>query len=213
MKLEFKTFQLFINNEPIFEPISMTINNEIVSIMGPSGCGKSSLFMAVLGGLDEVFSYKGDITLNGESIMHLGTAQRNIGMMMQDDLLFPHMNVMQNLLFACPESMKKIDKLDVIERYLAKANMYEFKDAKVQSLSGGQKSRISALRTVLCQPKIVLLDEPFAKLDQSLKQKFRPWLFDLLLEKNIPVLMVTHDLNDSHQSQFYDLIKGEFSAR
>ncbi|MCJ8314438.1 MAG: ATP-binding cassette domain-containing protein [Saccharospirillaceae bacterium] len=211
--LEFKEFQLFINEVAIFEPISMTISNEIVSIMGPSGCGKSSLFMAVLGGLNEEFSYQGDIEINGESIMQRSTAQRHIGMMMQDDLLFPHMNVMQNLLFACPEKMKKIEKLDLINRYLIKTDMYEFKDSKVQSLSGGQKSRISALRAVLCQPEIVLLDEPFAKLDQSLKQKFRPWLFDLLLEKNIPVLMVTHDLNDCHQSAFYDLVKGEFSAR
>ncbi|BCE03097.1 ATP-binding cassette domain-containing protein [Marinicellulosiphila megalodicopiae] len=211
--LEFKQFQLFINEKALFDPISMKIDGEIVSIMGASGSGKSSLFMAVLGGLEDGFSYSGDIELNGESLLTKSVAQRQIGMMMQDDLLFPHMNVLQNLLFACPPTMKKTEKLELIGQYLINANMLEFKYAKVQSLSGGQKSRISALRAVLCQPKLVLLDEPFAKLDQSLKDQFRPWLFNLLLEKNIPVLMVTHDLNDCHQNQFYDLEKGALCAR
>lgn len=188
--------------------INLSISKgEFVSIMGPSGCGKSTLFAAIIGNLSDYFTFSGDIQINGKSIIHLPVEKRNIGMMFQEALLFPHLNVEQNLVFGMPQVLSKKEKLLKVNQWLHQAELSGINKAHIDTLSGGEAARISLLRTLLSEPKMILLDEPFAKLDAHLKQGFRRWVFDTIKSQHIPAILVTHNIEDAIEGkvlQFQD---------
>ncbi|AJQ93905.1 ATP-binding cassette domain-containing protein [Gynuella sunshinyii] len=168
----------------------------IATVMGPSGCGKSTLLAAINGSLSHDFSLQGQILLNGKAIHDLPMEQRHIGTLFQDDLLFPHMNVFENMAFGIPPGTHRRERQLQIETALQEAGLAGFERRRIDTLSGGQRARISLLRTLLSQPKAILLDEPFNKLDQQLRSQFRQFVFDLIRERQIPALLVTHDSQD-----------------
>jgi putative thiamine transport system ATP-binding protein len=172
----------------------------IVTLMGPSGCGKSSLLAAVAGTLNANLQFKGDIQLNGQSITALPCAQRRIGMLFQDDLLFAHMSVQDNLLFAVPAG-PSAERLTIVRSALVELNLADMAHRSPSTLSGGQRARVSLLRTLLAKPLAVMLDEPFSKLDAQLRQQFRDFVFDHVREQNLPALLVTHDASDVADAQ------------
>ncbi|WBA18964.1 ATP-binding cassette domain-containing protein [Salinivibrio kushneri] len=175
---------------------------EILTVMGPSGCGKSSLLSVLAGHIQPPMHYSGQLTLNGDPFDHLPPEQRRIGILFQDDLLFPHLNVWQNLAFALPSSMSKAQKRDQAIATLGSVNLAEFADYAPSQLSGGQRARISVLRALLAAPDAILLDEPFSKLDKPLRRDFRAFVFEQIAQRNIPALIVTHDAEDiAHQSR------------
>lgn len=182
--------------------------NELLVVMGPSGCGKSTLLAAIAGNLSAEFELHGQIELAGVKLNNVLIEHRNIGMQFQDDLLFPHMNVEGNLLFAIKRGERKERKRRVLEA-LEKAGLSGFEKRDVSRLSGGQRARISLLRTLLAEPKLLLLDEPFSRLDQVLRSDFRHFVYQSITHMNIPAILVTHDLQDSPNSQYYDLQQGE----
>tara|TARA_R110001583_G_scaffold16561_17_gene67921 strand:+ start:23738 stop:24385 length:648 start_codon:yes stop_codon:yes gene_type:complete len=169
---------------------------EVLSLMGPSGCGKSTLLHAIAGHPLNDFSVTGDVSLNGKSLNSTPVEERNIGFLFQDDLLFPHLNVWQNLAFSLPDSVKKKDRKEQALLALKQQNLIDLADKNPSQISGGQRARISMIRMLLAKPCAVLLDEPFNKLDQQLRQEFRQWVFDLIKQNSLPVLMVTHDQED-----------------
>jgi putative thiamine transport system ATP-binding protein len=167
----------------------------IVTLMGPSGCGKSSLLAAIAGTLSPKLQFDGDISLDGQLITALPCAQRGIGMLFQDDLLFAHMSVQENLLFAVPAG-PAAQRLAAVKAALDELELTDMARRSPTTLSGGQRARVSLLRTLLAQPRAVMLDEPFSKLDAQLRQQFRDFVFNHVRQQNIPTLLVTHDAND-----------------
>jgi len=197
MSLELENLSILKQGSTIFDPVNLVIKpGEIATIMGPSGCGKSTLLSAVSGSLDNVFTLKGSIRLYGQDMISLPMEKRNIGILFQDDLLFPHMNIAGNLAFAIKEKTSRIQKNIIIDNALKTAGLKGFEQRDPSSLSGGQKARISLLRSLLAKPSALLLDEPFSKLDQTLKSKIRRFVFFQIKKMNIPALLVTHDPND-----------------
>lgn len=197
MAFDIEQLSLALNHNPLFQPLTVHLEpGQIGTVMGPSGSGKSTLLAAISGTLPPVFELGGDIRLNGQSLLSVPIEHRQVGILFQDDLLFPHLNVYQNLVFALPGSLNRAQKRDRIASALASAGLAAYEQRDVATLSGGQRARISLLRTLLAEPRLILLDEPFSKLDQHLRGQFRNWVFSRITELGIPALMVTHDPAD-----------------
>ena len=170
---------------------------EVFTLMGASGSGKSTLLNWIIGALDPVFSVQGELWLNGVRRDTLPIEARRIGILFQDDLLFPHLSVGQNLAFALPARIQgRAERRRVIESVLADVGLSGFHDRDPATLSGGQKARISVLRALLAEPEGLLLDEPFSKLDAVLRGQFRAFVYDRISQLGIPTLLVTHDPAD-----------------
>jgi putative thiamine transport system ATP-binding protein len=165
------------------------------TLMGDSGSGKSSVLAAVCGTLASALRWQGEIRLNGQRIDTLPTRARRVGILFQEDLLFAHMTVRENLLFALPAGPQAAREA-LVAQALADVEMTAFLQADPATLSGGQRARVSLARALLAQPQALLLDEPFSKLDASLRQRMRDLVFGLVQQRQIPALLVTHDAAD-----------------
>ncbi|MFS4439290.1 ATP-binding cassette domain-containing protein [Paracoccaceae bacterium GXU_MW_L88] len=170
---------------------------EILSIMGPSGSGKSTLLNFLIGNMPDDFIARGRVLLFGRDITNLETKQRRIGILFQDDVLFPHLSVAGNLGFGLPADLRGAERRRVIGEALYNAGLEGFEHRDPESLSGGQRARVALMRTLLSQPQALLLDEPFSKLDTDLREHMRHFVFQKAQEQGLPVLMVTHDMDDA----------------
>lgn len=174
---------------------------QILTLMGASGSGKSSVLAAIAGTLHSVaegsqaLRFTGRVSLEGNDLTHLPTAQRCIGLLFQDPLLFAHMTVAENLLFAVPPGPRAQRKAKV-QQALQDAELADYGDRDPATLSGGQRARVALMRALLAQPCALLLDEPFSKLDAALRDQFRAFVFDHIRAQNIPAVLVTHDAAD-----------------
>lgn len=168
---------------------------EVLTLMGPSGSGKSTALAAMIGTLAPGFRQSGRIWLAGRDITGLPTHARRIGLMFQDDLLFPHLSVGGNLAFALPPRVK--DRARVVAAALEEAGLSGFDHRDPATLSGGQRARVALLRTLLAEPKALLLDEPFSRLDAGLRGQIRSFVFDQARARGLPVILVTHDMEDA----------------
>ena len=170
------------------------VPGEVVAVMGPSGSGKSTLLAAICGTLDPAFELSGEIRLDGRRIEALPPEARRVGILFQDDLLFPHLSVGGNLGFGLPASLKgRAARRARIEEALRAADLGGLADRDPETLSGGQRARISLLRALLCEPRALLLDEPFSRLDTELRARFRGFVLDELHKRRLPGLLATHD--------------------
>lgn len=179
--------------------ISKTIQpGHVLSVMGPSGSGKSTLLSYLAGFLDPIFEAHGRAFLGAVELTALPAEQRRVGMLFQDPLLFPHLSVGSNLLFAIPAAIKGIQNRNLlVEEALNTAELSDYQDRDPATLSGGQRARIALMRTLLSQPGALLLDEPFSKLDAKLRDTTREFVFSEAAKRNLPVLLVTHDEADA----------------
>lgn len=168
---------------------------DIHTVMGASGSGKSSLLAAICGSLPQGLHFSGTVSLHGRRIDGLPTERRRVGILFQEDLLFAHMSVAENLLFAVP-SGPATGRRDKVAAGLADLELSDFADADPATLSGGQRARVALMRALLAEPQALLLDEPFSRLDADLRVRVRQFVFDLVRKRQIPVLMVTHDDDD-----------------
>ncbi|WP_305811276.1 ATP-binding cassette domain-containing protein [Photobacterium leiognathi] len=185
------------NGDILLASFSLHIaKGEIVTLMGPSGCGKSTLLNYLAGHLNPEFTAKGTLTLNNQAITEVPAHLRNIGVLFQDDLLFPHLTVWENLAFALPNHIKGNERKHQALTALAQLELAELANAYPHQISGGQRARISLTRLLMAKPQLILLDEPFSKLDSALRLQFRDWVFQQIQQASIPTLMVTHDKQD-----------------
>ena len=185
------------DGDELFSNLNFSVSEgQVLSLMGPSGCGKSTLLDVVAGHLSEQFHYQGAVVLNSKAIDKLPPHQRQVGILFQDDLLFPHLCVWENLAFALPNNIKGADRRDRALDALEQISLLYLADSMPEQISGGQRARVSLTRMLMAEPKAVLLDEPFSKLDKDLRGQFRDWVFEQLASANIPALMVTHDEQD-----------------
>ena len=168
---------------------------EVLVVMGESGSGKSSLLAWLCGTLAPGLSASGRVRIDGRDIGALPTAQRRIGILFQDDLLFPHLSVLENLLFALPAGAAA-ERVARAQAALADAGLAEHGGRSPHTLSGGQRARVSVLRALLASPRALLLDEPFSRLDLPLRERFRAFVFERLRAQAIPAVLVTHDPHD-----------------
>jgi putative thiamine transport system ATP-binding protein len=171
---------------------------ECLTVMGASGSGKSTLLAYLSGTLAPAFEASGRVCIGDVDITRLAPERRGVGILFQDDLLFPHMSVGANLAFALPADVRGRGARDAqIGAALAEAGLAGLQDRDPATLSGGQRARVALMRTLLAWPRVLLLDEPFNKLDARLRNDFRAFVFDHARERALPVLLVTHDEQDA----------------
>ncbi|MGH6931180.1 MAG: ATP-binding cassette domain-containing protein [Dongiaceae bacterium] len=180
-------------------PLSLVIKpGEAATVMGPSGSGKSTLLALLCGTVDPIFHPGGRAWLNGVALFDLPPERRRVGILFQDDLLFPHMTVGENLAFGLPRSIRgRAERGRRIEAALAEAGLPGSAGRQPGTLSGGQRARVALLRALLSEPRALLLDEPFGRLDAGLRQRFRQFVFEHTRRRGLPTLLVTHEMADA----------------
>lgn len=197
--LSLRNVSLALGSKMLIKPFTLEVApGEIVTLMGASGSGKSSLLSYIGGDLSEAFAAQGDIALNGERLNGVAPERRGIARLFQDDLLFPHMTVGENLLFAVPR-MPQAGRLQMMHEALQRAELEGFADRPPHTLSGGQRARVALMRALLAKPRAILLDEPFNKLDRELRVNIRAYTFSHIAARQIPALLVSHDPDDAPQ--------------
>ena len=170
------------------------------TLMGSSGSGKSSLLAAVCGTLAPAMQFQGSVHVMGRRVDALPTRARRIAVLYQDDLLFAHMTVHENLLFAVAAGPQAARAAQVAQA-LDEMELGAFAQADPATLSGGQRARAALARALLSQPQALMLDEPFAKLDVALRQRMRTLVFAAVARRAITALVVTHDPADIADAQ------------
>lgn len=168
---------------------------EVLAVTGPSGCGKSSLLQALAGLAAPPLRATGELWLGDVPLHTLPVEARRLGLMFQDDLLFPHMTVLDNLLFAMPAG-RCADRVARAEAALAEAGLADYAAHRPHQLSGGQRQRVALLRTLLAAPRALLLDEPFSRLDAARRAAMRELVWQTLARHGLPAVLVTHDPAD-----------------
>lgn len=170
----------------------------VTALFGPSGAGKSTIINAIAGLLKPEF---GRIVLAGETLLDTATGvcvptrARRVGVVFQDSRLFPHLTVKANLLYGWQRAGAKANTngIDAVVALLALEGLL---DRRPRTLSGGEKSRVALGRALLMNPRALLLDEPLAALDAPRKAEILPYLDRLVRETKIPLLYVSHSLDE-----------------
>ncbi|WP_338414143.1 ATP-binding cassette domain-containing protein [uncultured Sphaerotilus sp.] len=168
---------------------------EVLAVTGPSGCGKSSLLQALAGLATPPLQASGGLWQGDLALHTLPVEARRLGLMFQDDLLFPHMTALDNLLFAVPAG-RRAERVARAEAALAEAGLSAHAGKRPHQLSGGQRQRVALLRTLLAAPRALLLDEPFSRLDVPLRAAMRALVWQTLARHGLPAVLVTHDPAD-----------------
>lgn len=182
---------------PLLADFSLQIDaGKITVLQGPSGCGKSTLLSAIAGTAPASLEISGEILLEGKRLNDLPPENRQVGILFQDALLFPHLTVGDNLAFGIPSSTPRKMRNKAVTDALAQADMADYGMADPAILSGGQKARIAMMRAMLSAPKLLLMDESFAALDPALRQQFGQFVARQIHNRNIPALLISHHDDD-----------------
>jgi spermidine/putrescine transport system ATP-binding protein len=168
---------------------------EFVSLLGPSGCGKTTT-LRVIAGFEKPSS--GRVLLSGQEIGHLPPNLRPVNTVFQDYAVFPHMNVSENVAFGL--SVRKTPRADITRKVAQALDLVGLSDkaqSPVSALSGGQRQRVALARAIICEPRVLLLDEPLSALDASLREHMQLELKNLQSRLGTTFVMVTHDQTEA----------------
>ncbi|KAA5605598.1 ATP-binding cassette domain-containing protein [Roseospira marina] len=198
MTLALEAVTLHLGTRRLLGPLSLAVApGETVTVMGPSGSGKSTLLDAVAGTLSPAFRLSGRVTLDGRNLGGLPPERRRLGLLFQDPMLFPHLSVGGNLAFGIPRGVGRRARRARVAAALAEADLDGLEDRDPATLSGGQAARVALLRVLLAEPRALLLDEPFSRLDADLRARVRAFVFDHAAARGLPTVLVTHDPDDA----------------
>lgn len=182
----------YSDSQPLHEPINFTVTpGETLAILGPSGCGKSTL-LATIAGITSALS--GDILLNGVRVNELPIHKRNIGLVFQDPLLFPHLSLIDNIAYGL--RAHNVDRETARVRateLLEWVGLTHVRNNRTWELSGGQAGRVALARAVAPKPEVLLFDEPFSALDSTTRIRLATEVSGLVRSQGIPAIHVTHD--------------------
>jgi molybdate transport system ATP-binding protein len=175
---------------------------EVLGLFGPSGAGKTTLLEAIAGLRQPA---RGEIVVDGVTLFSLPQRvnvpprHRRIGYVPQDALLFPHMSVRSNLLFGAPPKDTPVAAEQRVTELQGVANMLEIDrllDRRVHGLSGGERQRVALGRALMTHPRLLLMDEPLAAVDRARRERIVPYLLRVRRELHVPLIYVTHDLEE-----------------
>lgn len=196
--LEFKNVKYFYQTKEseinALEDITFSIKErDFTSIVGPSGCGKTTILSLTAGLLVPT---EGEIILDGKPIEKNDS---RIGYMFQRDHLFEWRTIWQNIILGLELQKKHKDpeKLAFAEELLKKYDLYNFKNKKPRQLSGGMRQRVALIRTLVLEPALLLLDEPFSALDFQTRLKVCDDVYDIIKSEQKAALLVTHDISEA----------------
>mgnify|MGYP005680835405 FL=1 len=208
--LKLKNINLTFGKEKILDGLNLSINKgQFIAITGVSGSGKTSL-LRIICGLEK--SNDGEVHLDNNILLNdkisIPTEKRNIGLVIQEKVLFPHLNVKKNIEFGIST---KNNKQDISKDIMEKLNILDLAKKYPHELSGGESQRVALGRSIVMKPKVLMFDEPFTGLDKELKIKIYPIIKSILLKNEITAIMVTHDLNEvkALADQCYNLKNGK----
>lgn len=193
-----KLRKVYDNGYEALKSINLEINEgELICLLGPSGCGKTTILNLLAGLLDPT---SGDIKFDNESIINNHPKDRNIGLVFQNYALYPHMTVLENVMFPLTVGKKKKPKeeaMKIAKEYMKITSIEELANKKPGEMSGGQQQRVAITRALVQNPKILLLDEPLSNLDARLRLKIREEIRRLVKEIGITTIFVTHDQEEA----------------
>lgn len=188
---------LFFDKTHVLKDVSLEIKaGEFFAFLGPSGCGKTTL-LRLIAGFNQ--SQTGRVLIGGKDICRLPPWKRDVGMVFQSYALWPHMTVKQNVAFGLEE--RKVPRSIIRERVkeaLDLVGLSHLGDRRPSQLSGGQQQRIALARTIVIQPKVLLLDEPLSNLDATLRVQMRQELLKLQRTLGLTTIFVTHDQEEAN---------------
>ncbi|MEB2298304.1 ABC transporter ATP-binding protein [Lysinibacillus xylanilyticus] len=188
--LELKNISKNYKNKKVLMNINLNIQpGEIVSLLGPSGCGKTTLLNIILGLTQQT---DGQLFYNGQDISKQSMQDRGFNIVFQDFALFPHLSAYDNIVYGLKNKKEGMSKMEVQE-YIDFLELTPHLHKKIHELSGGQKQRVSIARTLVMQPKILLLDEPLSALDGVIKESIKERIQSIARQFNLTTIIVTHD--------------------
>ena len=189
MALRIERLNVSFGRHCIIHDLNLELNtDEIVAILGPSGCGKTTL-LRTIAGLQTQDS--GCISFSNAPIQDMLCEHRGIGMLFQRPVLFPFKDVLGNILFAYKS--KKFWNMDDVHEVMSEMGLIGKENQRIETLSGGEAQRVVLARTLLTNPKLLLLDEPLSALDVDLRRKLAQEIRSILKTRSIPAIHVTHD--------------------
>ena len=193
-----KLKKVYDNGYEALKNINLEINEgELVCLLGPSGCGKTTILNLLAGLLDPT---SGEIKFDGDSVVNKHPKDRNIGLVFQNYALYPHMTVLENIMFPLTvgkNKMSKSEAMEIAKKYMKITSIEELADKKPGNMSGGQQQWVAITRALVQNQKVLLLDEPLSNLDARLRLKIREEIRRLVKEIGITTIFVTHDQEEA----------------
>ncbi len=190
--------KVYDNGHEAIKNVSFAVKKgDLVCLLGPSGCGKTTILNILAGLLNPT---SGEILFDGKSVVDVEPKDRHIGYVFQNYALYPHMTVLQNVMFPLVVGKNKKPKADaerIAQKYMELTQITELADQKPENLSGGQQQRVAIARALVQEPKILLMDEPLSNLDARLRLKIREEIRALVKSVGITTLFVTHDQEEA----------------
>lgn len=196
-RLKVEGVDLFYGTNHVLKGIDLEVRpGELFAFLGPSGCGKTTLLRLIAG---FAFAQRGRVLVGDDDISALPPWKRDIGLVFQSYALWPHMSVRRNVAFGLEE--RRVSRAETgrrVEAALSLVGLTDLADRRPSQLSGGQQQRVALARTLVVEPRLLLLDEPLSNLDAKLRIRVRRELRDLQRRLGLTTIFVTHDQEEAN---------------
>jgi thiamine transport system ATP-binding protein len=195
-RLDVRSVRVRFGEVTVLDDVSLELGSgEIVALLGPSGSGKSTLLRVIAG---IVAPDAGAVHVDGVDVTHVATHRRGVGMVFQDNQLFPHLSTLDNVTFGLKiAGERKAERDERGACWLERVGLADLGPRSVTELSGGEAKRVALARTLAAGPAVVLLDEPLTGLDRELHDRLAVDLAEILRAAQVTTVLVTHDADEA----------------